>query len=234
MRSLQIAAILSILVLTTLLAYVTTSVLAETTSGNDAQSSQNSAATTEQALQTPAGKFIKDLGDKAITVMADKSIPQEQRMQDYRKLLNDSFDMPTIGHFVLGRAWNTATPDQRDRFMKMFEQLVLQTYGDRLNFYSGEKFNIKSERQESDRDSVVSTEIQHTNGDTPPTEIDWRVRQEGDKLAVIDVVIEGISQSVTQRQEYASILQRNNGNMEALLDRLQQRLQQPQQQSSMW
>ena len=63
-------------------------------------------------------------------------------------LLHDAFDIPTIGRFVLGRSWSTATPDQQKEYLKLFEALVIKMYGDRLNFYSGEGFQVKSVRPE--------------------------------------------------------------------------------------
>lgn len=173
--------------------------------------------------QQPAGKFVQDLGDQAVTVISDKSLPEDQRTQKYRSILRASFDMQTIGHFVLGRAWNTAAPEKQKKFMDLFEQWVLKIYGDRLSFYRGEGFQVKNVRQESDKDFVVSSDVIHKNGN-PPTSVNWRVRQEAGKMAIVDVSIEGVSQSVTQRQEYASILQRNNGNIDALLDAMEQRL----------
>jgi phospholipid transport system substrate-binding protein len=100
--------------------------------------------------------------------------------------------------------------------MKLFEQIVLKTYGDRLNFYSGENFRVKGVRQESEKDSIVSSEITHPDG-SPATKIDWRVRNQNGKMAVIDVVVEGVSQSVTQRDEYSSIIQRDGGKMDGLI-----------------
>jgi phospholipid transport system substrate-binding protein len=186
----------------------------------------NAASNSNQAVQTPAVQFIQDIGNRATAVMADKSLVPEQRMQKYREILRDSFDMETIGHFVLGRSWGKATPEQRQTFLQLFEQIVLETYGDRLNFYSGETFHVKGTRRESDKDTVVSSEILHTNG-SQPTSIDWRIRDVNGKVAIIDVIIEGVSQSVTQRQEYLSIIQRNNGNIDGLLDKMRQHLQQP-------
>ena len=191
---------------------------------SNAEPATNAAET--GATEAPAGQFIQDIGNRAIAAMANTSLSHDQRMKDYRKILQDSFDFETIGHFVLGRAWATATPDQQKTFMQLFQDIVLQTYGDRLNFYSGEKFQVKGVRQENDRDSMVSSEITHPDG-SKPTTIDWRVRTKDGKPMVIDVVIEGISQSVTQRQEYAAIIQRNNGNIQGLLNAMQQHLQQP-------
>lgn len=182
-------------------------------------------ATPEQAQQDPAGKFVQDLGNKAISIMADQSETQDQRTTKYKKILQDSFDMPTIAHFVLGRAWNTATPDQQKQFTDLFEQLILQTYGNHLNFYSGEKFQVTAAHQEGDKDTIVSSTIAHPGDQPPPTKIDWRVRNNNGKQAILDVVIEGVSQSVTERQEYASILQSNNNNIDALIASLRQRVQ---------
>jgi phospholipid transport system substrate-binding protein len=184
-----------------------------------------STAKPDQALQVPAGKFIQDLGDQTISVIADKSISQEQRTKKYEDLLRSAFDLQTIGHFVIGRAWNTATPEQQQEYMKLFEQLVIKIYGDRLNFYSGESFHVKSVHQE-DKDIVVGSEIDHPGG-AQPTLVDWRVRQNGSKLAIVDVIIAGVSQSVTQRQEYSSIIQRDGGKIDGLLDVMRQRVQEP-------
>jgi phospholipid transport system substrate-binding protein len=186
------------------------------------------ANTPEDALKAPAGRFVQDLGDRAIAQITDKNLTPEQRNTRYRDILLSSFDMKTIGHFVIGRAWNAATPDQQQEYLKLFEQLVVKTYGDRLNLYSGEGFRVKSVRPESDMDSIVGSEITHADG-SEPTKVDWRVRQKDGKLAVIDVVVEGVSQSVTQRDEYASIIQRDGGKIDGLLDLMRKQVQDQQQ-----
>ncbi len=228
MRLSLIAAISALLITSASDIYSLPSAAAETAPPSSAPSAPAAATNADPSQQTPAAQFIQNLGNQAITIMADKSLSPDQRTQKYRNILHNSFDMPTIGHFVLARAWNTATPDQQNEFMKLFEQLVLKTYGDRLNFYSGEGFQVKSSRQESDKDSIVGSEISHSDGSSP-TKVDWRIRQESGKLAVIDVIIEGVSQSVTQRDEYAAIIQRNGGNINALLDLMRQRTQETKQ-----
>jgi len=184
----------------------------------------NLANSPEQALQTPAGKFIQDLGNHAIAIIADKSLSQDQRANKYHAILNNAFDMKTIAHFVIGRAYDSSTPEQQQEYMKLFEQLVVKIYGDRLSFYSGEKFRVTSVRQENDKDIIVSSEVDHSGG-TQPTNIDWRVRQDNGKLSIIDVIIAGVSQSVTQRQEYASVVQRDGGKIDSLLDLMRQQVQ---------
>lgn len=193
------------------------------------QTAVSEARATEQAQPSPAAQFVQDLGDKAIRIIADQSLSPEQRSRKYSGILHDAFDLETIGKFVLGRAWNTATPQQRQEYLKLFEANVIKIYGDRLSFYSGESFHVKSTRQESDNDAVVTSEINHPGGQAPTT-IDWRVRKQNGKFAIVDVVIEGVSQSVTERQEYASIIERNGGNIDALLDLMRQRAQKNQNQ----
>lgn len=189
-----------------------------------AKQTESSAMRPEQAQQSPAGKFVQDLGNEAIGIIVDKSVTEEERNAKYHDILRTAFDLKTIGHFVIGRAWDSAPAEQRQEYMDLFEKLVLKIYGDRLKFYSGESFRVRSVRQESERDFVVGSLVDHPGG-AQPTTVDWRVRQEDGKFAIIDVVIDGVSQSVTQRQEYGSIIQRNGGKLDKLLAYMRQRLE---------
>jgi len=191
-----------------------------------AQDAAAGATTHDQAVKTAPGKFIQSLGDRAIAVIANKNISATQRNDKFRQILQDSFDLMTIGRFVIGRTWNTATPTQQQEYMKLFEALVIKSYGDRLTLYTGEGFKVVSERPESEKDYIVNSEITHPDG-SQPTQIDWRVRDRNGKLGVIDVVVEGVSLSVTQRQEYAAVIQRNDGKIDGLLDLMRQQLQAP-------
>jgi phospholipid transport system substrate-binding protein len=184
------------------------------------------ARTHDEALKTPPGKFIQDLGDRAIAAIADKNLTPNQRSDKFRQILTDSFDLKTIGRFVIGRNWNAASPDQQKEYMHLFEELVIKSYGDRLSLYTGEGFQVVGVRAESERDFYVNSQITHPDG-SQPTTIDWRVRQREGKLGVIDVVVEGVSLSVTQQQEYAAVIQRSGGQIDGLLDQMRQQLQTP-------
>jgi phospholipid transport system substrate-binding protein len=179
-----------------------------------------------QAIATPVGKFIQDLGDQAIAVIADKGLNQDQRSAKFREMLRSSFDLPTIGRFVIGRSWNAATPAQQQEYMKLFESLVIKSYSDRFALYTGEGFQVTGVRQESEKDSIITSEITHPDG-SEPTSVDWRVRKREGKMGIIDVVVEGVSLSVTQRQEYASIIQRDGGKLDGLLEQMRQQVNGP-------
>jgi phospholipid transport system substrate-binding protein len=131
-----------------------------------------------------------------------------------------------IGEFVIGRVWLRITPEQKQQYMKLFQELVLKTYGSRLHFYNGEGFQVVNVRVQSAKDTVVNSDITHSDGKTP-TPVNWIVRHEnGGKLAIIDVSVDGVSQSVTQRDEFASILSQNGEDFNALLKALSQKVQQ--------
>lgn len=182
------------------------------------------AQTHDEALKTPCGKFVQELGDRAIGIVADKNLTPDQRGAKFREILSDSFDLMTIGRFVIGRSWNAATPEQQKEYMGLFENLVVKSYGDRLTLYTGEGFMVTAERAESEKDFIVNSQITHPDG-SQPTVIDWRVRQRNGKLGVIDVVVEGVSLSVTQRQEYSAVIQNNGGQIDGLLVLMRQQLE---------
>ncbi len=189
----------------------------------DTNSSSTAAMGHNEAIKVPTGKFVQTLGDNAITILADKTITTEQRSDKFRQILRDSFDLMTIGRFVIGRSWNSATEDQQKEYMKLFEELVVRTYGDRMSLYTGEGFEVVSSRPESEKDTIVTSHITHPDG-SQPTVIDWRLRQRNGKIGIIDVVVEGVSLSVTQRQEYASVIQRSGGKIDGLLDLMRQQI----------
>jgi phospholipid transport system substrate-binding protein len=92
-----------------------------------------------------------------------------------------------------------------------------------MHFYSGEGFHVTDIRPQSTADTVVNTEIIHSDG-SAPTPIDWTVRDANGKLAILDVSVDGVSQSVTERDEFADILARNGENFDALLNVIRQKV----------
>lgn len=170
-----------------------------------------------------ATKFIQDLGDQAVKLIAQKELPQVERESRYHEILRQSFAIPTMARFVLGRAWKTATPEQQTEYLRLFEATVIKIYGDGLTLYNGEGFHAEAARNEHDNDWTVASTIDHPNG-APPTRVDWRVRQHDGAWLVLDVAIEGVSQALAQRAEYASIIQRHDGDLNELLAQMKAHL----------
>jgi phospholipid transport system substrate-binding protein len=184
---------------------------------------QQEAGSANQEAFTPQAKFIQSLGDRAIALLANKDIPPEERDAQFRNILRDSFDLQTIARFVIGRSWITATPEQQKEYVDLFEALVVKTYSDRFALYTGEGFKVVNSVPETDKDTIVNSQITRPDG-SPSTSVTWRVRTKGEKMGIIDVVVEGVSMSLTQRQEYSSVIQRNGGDVSALLDLMRKRV----------
>lgn len=167
------------------------------------------------AADGPA-EFVKILGERAIAVLTAEGSTPEGRKAQYRRLLSDGFAVNTIGRFVLGRHWRAATPDERDEYLELFRDFVLDTYSQRLDGYTGETFEVIESRPVDEQDTMVSTEIGGSTGSS--IRVDYRVRSHEGDHKIVDVLVEGISLVVTQRAEFASVINREgfDGLMELL------------------
>ena len=154
-----------------------------------------------------AAQFIRQLGDKAIATLQAPDLTLDQREARFRGLLAEGFDLAFIGRFVLGRYWRAASPEQRSDYLELFSEFVVQIYSTRFGGYVGESLTITGGREAGDKDVIVRTRIDRPSG--PPIIADWRVRVASDRYRIVDVMVEGISMAVTQRSEFASVVQRD-------------------------
>jgi phospholipid transport system substrate-binding protein len=170
------------------------------------------------APEAGADALIRSLGGDAIRLLSDKTLDPPRRESEFRRLLVQSFDVDVISRFVLGRFWRQATDQQKAEFRQLFEDYVVKAYATRLSQYSGETLSIKETRPSEEGEVMVASQIDRPNG--PPVRIDWRCRAEGGNYKITDVVVEGISMAITQRQEFGSVIQNSGGNVQALIDQL--------------
>jgi phospholipid transport system substrate-binding protein len=170
-----------------------------------------------RALQaTDPSALINNLVSEAIANITDHKAAESDREMKFRALLETGFDIPRISRFVLGRYWNAASDEQRQRFASLFEEWVVRTYSARFKEYSGEVIRVIGTRAESEISTVVTSQFTSTNG-APPAKVEWHVRKQTDgSFKVIDVSVEGISMALTQRDEIASVADRNGGSAEGL------------------
>jgi phospholipid transport system substrate-binding protein len=165
------------------------------------------------AAADPAA-MISNLGNRALEVLG-KDATQPQRAARFRELLREDFDVPGIGRFVLGRYWNTATEEQRAEFIKLFEDYIALAYATRLAEYSGENFKVTGSRPDADG-AIVSSQILRPAG-AAPVKVDWRLTGRNGVYKISDVSVDGISMAVTQRSEFASVIQHNGGQVQGLI-----------------
>ena len=171
------------------------------------------------AAADPAA-MINNLGKRALEVLG-KDATQAQRVARFRELLREDFDVPRIGRFVLGRYWNQASEEQRAEFVKLFEDYIAMAYATRLAEYTGETFKVTGSRPEADG-AIVSSQILRPAG-AAPVKVDWRLTGRDGNYKISDVSVDGISMAVTQRSEFASVIQHNGGQVQGLIAMLRQK-----------
>src|SRR5579871_3434775 len=170
-------------------------------------------------------KFVQSLGDQAISIITDASLSKTDREAHFHDMFVNSFDVPAIGRFVLGRYWRTANDAQRQEFQKLFEDMIVKTYNNRFSEYKGEQFKVTGARPDGDS-TLVTTNVTQPKTGAQPVKVDWRVIKQANGLKIVDVIIEGVSMSVTQQQEFGSVIQRNGGQIDGLLASMRERIQQ--------
>ena len=164
--------------------------------------------------------LISNLGREALAVLG-KGTNESQRVARFRELLREDFDVPGIARFVLGRYWNTATEEQRAEFVKLFENYVAAAYATRLAEYAGEQFKVTGSRPDGDG-AIVSSQILRPAG-SAPIKVDWRLTGRNGNYKISDVSVDGISMAVTQRSEFASVIQHSGGQLQGLIAMLREK-----------
>lgn len=170
-----------------------------------------------------ARSFIQQLGDEALSSLARPDVDTETARTEFRDLLHRGFDVPGIGRFVLGRYWRAASEAQQRAYLGLFEEMIVETYARRFRDYSGETFEITGARDAGEQDILVRSRIVRPGG-APPVAVDWRVRDRDGTMKIIDVFVENVSMSVTQRDEFGAVIQRAGGDIDALLNAMRRQI----------
>lgn len=172
--------------------------------------------TAKAAPADDALAFVKSTAEAGLTFLSNPKIGEDGKKAEFKKLLNGSFDLDTIGRFSLGRYWTQATPAQQREYMGLFKKMVIEVYSNRFGEYQGQKFEVKTARAISDTDSMVTSFLIPNNGGEN-VQIDWRVRNKAGSTKIVDVYVAGVSMGVTQRSDFSSVIQRGGGNLDVLI-----------------
>lgn len=172
--------------------------------------------TSEKNDDQQSKQFIMDIGNKVIQILVNKSIPLSQRQEEFRQVIHQYFDMPAVGKFVLGRYWRQANEQQRKEYLQLFEDAIVESYSQQFETYNNEKLQVNGTRSSSSGGTIVTSKIIRPAG-TPPLQVDWKVYSTKKGLRILDVVVNGVSMSLTYRTEYANAYNANGGTMDGLL-----------------
>lgn len=162
---------------------------------------------------------VTDFGDHMLQMLNDPQLAPAERQKRFGALLDKDFDFAKIGRFVLGRYWQTATEEQKQEFAPVFRDYVVQSYSVRFGEFSGASFKVTGQRPESPTSTIVSSTAMQRNSSTP-AKLDWRVSTDEGSPKITEVIVDGISMSLTHRQEFASLIERSGGGVAGLIAQL--------------
>lgn len=169
--------------------------------------------------------FISALSSKAIALVSNPRADTDTKRVGFSTLLSDGFDMGWIGQFVLGRNWNLATPEQRVEYLDLFEKIIVYTYSKRFNDYSGQQVRVTGHQLGKRQYVFVKSQIFDPKRAGSTINVTWRLLPREDSFKIVDVVIEGVSMGISQRNEYNSVIQRNGGKIAALIEAMRDNLE---------
>jgi phospholipid transport system substrate-binding protein len=168
------------------------------------------------------GLYVMEITTNAINTLTNKSTSQNEKEVQFGELFDKNFDVSSISRFVLGKYWKQASLDQKKNFIKAFRNYIVKTYSSRFNEYSGEKLKlINYENEKNPKIFLVHTALERQ--DAPLIKVDWRIGKKKDRFVILDIIIEGISLAITQRSEFVSVIDQNEGNIDKLISLLKEK-----------
>ena len=173
-----------------------------------------------QSAAEKARVFVKATADKLLAVVNGPGTPQQKR-DTMTQIIETAVDVDGVARFCLGRFWRTASAEQQKRYTGLFHQVLVTNITAKLGDYQGVRFTL-GRAQQRDQDAVVSSVIERPNN--PPTNVDWIISNPAGDPKIIDVVAEGTSLRLTQREDYASYLMHNNNSIDALISAMHQQV----------
>jgi len=165
--------------------------------------------------------FVQETADEA-TEALNKRLSKEEKMEKLKIIAKKTVDVRGIGNYSLGTHRKTISDQQKDEYFEIFEQYFLKSFASRLAEYTDPKIRVDSQKKLNDKYTMVSSTLLATS-EKAEIKIDWRVvTKNPDNPLIIDVIIEGVSLAKVQREEFNSIIQSNDGNINALFKTLRE------------
>ena len=164
--------------------------------------------------------FVNELVKEAIDKLADKNLNKDQKAIFIEKVALENVDINALGLYTLGELRKSSNKDDISKCQKSFEKYFLKSLTSRLTDYSSSKFEILEDEKKSSNYTIVKSKIIPDDGG-PDIKIDWRIYTKNpDKPLIRDLIVEGLSLARTQKEEFASILNSNNNDINILIIKL--------------
>ncbi len=166
--------------------------------------------------------FVKELVNEAINKLSDKDLTKEQKASFIENIAVENVDIDALGLYTLGELRKSTEKNTLERYQKVFQKYFLKSLTSRLTDYSSNKFEVINAEKKSSNYTIVKSKIVG-NDNQPEIKIDWRVYTKNpDKPLIRDLIVEGLSLARTQKEEFASILNSNNNDINILISKLEE------------
>ena len=164
-------------------------------------------------------KFVEKFADEAIMILSSDDVDKKEKNDQFTNLVMSAIDLNLISQFVLSKTWKSATNEQKERYISAFKTYFINSYANKLDQYSNEKIIVNG-AEEAGKYVIVDTNIVREGTDTLKINLKWRLLKKNGDIKIIDLNIEGISLVIAQREEFQSFLANNNGDLEALIEKI--------------
>ena len=175
--------------------------------------------TANKAFSIEADAFVQQTVSRAAKTLSS-GLTKEERIQKLKEIAKEAVDIRGIGFYSLGSHRKNLTKEQLENYIDVFEAYFLKSFSSRLAEYSNPEIEVNSQKKINKNYTIVSSTLVATNT-RPEVKIEWRVyTKDPENLLIRDLIIEGLSLARTQKEEFSSIINSNDGKIEALLKNL--------------
>ena len=165
--------------------------------------------------------LINDIVNEAASVLKS-SDPVESKIIKLNDIAERSVDIDGIGMYALGKHKKTMSDEQKTKYKKLFKSYFLKSFSSRLVDYTDPKINVVSQKVINKKYTIVNSILEATSK-RPQVKIDWRIYTKNpDKPLIRDLIVEGLSLARTQKEEFNSVIQNNDGDVNALFKNLEE------------
>jgi len=164
--------------------------------------------------------FVQSTVNRASEILS-KNISKEEKTNGLKIIAKETVDIMGVGFYSLGSARKNLNDNQRQKYFNLFEDYFLKSFSSRLSEYTNPKIEVQSKKIINENYTIVNSVLVSTS-DRPEVKIDWRIYTKNpDNPLIRDLIIEGLSLARTQKEEFASILNSNDGDINALFKSLE-------------
>tara|TARA_Y100000815_G_scaffold175630_1_gene159874 strand:+ start:1703 stop:2305 length:603 start_codon:yes stop_codon:yes gene_type:complete len=169
----------------------------------------------EKSISVEPDEFVQSIVDKASKVLAN-NLSKEQRIKKLKLIAMESVDIRGIGLYTLGSHRKNLSDNQKKEYNDLFYKYFLKSFSSRLADYTDPKINVLSQEKINEKYTIVSSLLVGTEK-RPEVKLDWRVYTKNPNQPLIrDLIIEGLSLARTQKEEFNSVIQSNDGDINTL------------------